>query len=107
MNPEPRTAADGTNLGGASGGGPGWIPLYAAPACRLRAAGHLQGPAKHVTTDTDHLLSLVSRTVPARQADPEALRGEGHSSDSSASSTAGSSAGTGSGVAPLPSGPCP
>ncbi len=24
------------------------------------AAGHLQGPAKTVTTDTDHLLSLVS-----------------------------------------------
>src|SRR3954452_15721908 len=33
---------------------------YAAPSCRSLTAGHLQGPAKHVTTDTDHLLSLVT-----------------------------------------------
>src|SRR3954466_7628760 len=63
---------------------------YAAPACRSLAAGHLQGPAKHVTTDTDHLLSLVPRKVSARQAD--------------GSSPSGPDA---SGAEPLPSGPWP
>src|SRR3982750_1184153 len=59
-NPETRTTAGGTNTGAAQG----VVRVgfrYAAPACRRLAAGHLQGPAKHVTTNTDHLLSLVRK----------------------------------------------
>src|SRR6476646_10057811 len=46
---------------------------YAAPACRLLAAGHLQGPAKRVTTDMDHLLSLVDPIYQHTRRRPEAV----------------------------------
>src|SRR3954447_17038387 len=42
------------------------------------AAGHLQGPAKTVTTDTDHLLSLVARRVANDRDDPAR---DGYASD--------------------------
>ena len=64
-----RTAAGQAPTASTTPGGPvrhaigGWPGLDSAKRLQPSdlAAGHLQGPVKHVTTDTDHLLSLVEK----------------------------------------------
>src|ERR687888_1053836 len=63
--------AGGTSSRQAFGGWPGLDSARGSSLTSDLAAGHLQGPARTVTTDTDHLLSLVVRTVAAARTDPQ------------------------------------